>query len=805
MRRCLILFVSILAFSCWSQTFVDVAQLQGITFSQNSAYTWGNGMSFFDFNEDGWDDLTFPSNADSIYLYENFFGSYVQRFPSIYAPGDVRQICWVDYDNNGDLDLFISFDGQGIRLFRNNGNFQFSDHTGAAGFDTSPFRGSGFTFSDPDGDNDLDVYVCTYESLGYTPNPTTNRYYENQGNGTFIDMASLYAIDNGLKTSFMPAWYDFNNDDKLDLHIINDRVEFTDELYQNNGGNNYSALASSLGIENTGQFPMSLSISDFNNDGFQDVFTTDVANGSSWLGVNRDYKLFKNNNGSSFSNVASAMGIPVNSYAWGALWVDYNNDSFEDLYVATGFNDTTNNAAHTSLLYKNNQGLSFELATDSILSDITRTSWCPVKGDINRDGAYDIVVLNDNSAPNLLLNNGTSNNYVRISLIGTASNRMGFGSKIQVYANNTCQTQTVFCGSGLHAQNSQHKIFGIGAESQVDSVVVTFPNGNVVKQYNLQANQEYEILEETVVEILLNTGSPNNTFCLGDTIAIGIPGYFDYQWNTGDTTDIIFVSSSGYYSFTARNAVGDTVVSSYPVWISFQGPLQHQTIVLDAPCGSNSLGSAQIIPVQPNLVDSVIWSNGSVGTFNDSLPSGNYDFMIVSIYGCIQSGSITVNTIQPFTAQYFTSPATDSNSGSIEVFTWGGTPPFEYVMDTSVVGNLVTDLNPGTYQITISDALGCSQTIQFTILDETTTGLDEQNPTAYNIYVSDQTIFVCSDTEISKSEVNIYDVSGKKILNNSWIQEDVDCLQRSTERMKGLYLIEIKQSENKFSKTIFIR
>lgn len=807
MKRYLTFLIATCAFSTWSQTFTDIALQQGITFTQNSAYTWGNGMSFFDFNEDGWDDLTFPSNTDSILIYQNFSGNYVQIFPSIYAPGDVRQICWVDYDDNGDLDLFVSFDGNGIRLYRNDGNFQFTDHTAIAGFDTSPFRGSGFAFSDPDGDNDLDVYVCSYESVGYTPNATANRYYENQGNGTFIDKAAAYNIDNGLKTTFMPSWFDYNNDNTLDLYVINDRVDFKDELYQNNSGNNYSAVASAVGVENTGQFPMSLSVSDFNNDGFQDVFITDVADGSSWLGINRDYKLFRNNNGTSFSDVASAMNIPVNSYAWGALWVDYNNDCFEDLYVATGFNDTVNNLPHTSLLYKNNQGLNFDLTTNSILSNITRTSWCPVKGDMNRDGFYDIVVLNDNSAPNLLLNSGNSNNFIRISLVGTVSNRLGIGSLIKVYANNTCQTQTVFCGSGLHAQDSQHKLFGIGSALAVDSVVVTFPNGTIVKQFNLARNQEYDIIEQTVVQLPIVTGNTTNDFCLGDTVEIGNPGYTNYLWNTGDTTETIGVSSTGMYSFTATNAMGDTLITANPLLLSFHGPIQNQTIVLDAACGSNPMGSAQIIPAQPSLIDSIEWSNGSVGMLNDSLAPGTYNYTIVSIYGCVQSGNITINAIQPFSAQYFTSPETNAGGGSVQFYIWGGTPPFTYVLDTTSVTNSVNNLAAGTYQMIITDALGCSDTIPFQIDDATTTtGIHEQQIDAYSVYFANDQLYVCNDQlALNPSQITVYDMTGKQVMDQTWDQQEVHCVFRPCDLPSGLYQVRINDSNSVVSKTLFIR
>jgi len=793
--------IMILSNFAFAQTFTNIAPQEGITFSQVAPINHGNGMSFFDFDEDGWDDLTFPTNVDSIFLYRNNFGSYV-KLPSIYAPGEMRQFLWVDYDNDGDLDIFCSFHDIGVRLYSNDGSFQFSDVTSLAGFSTAPFEASGFSFSDPDADGDLDVYICAY----YMPNtlyPTPNKYYENQGNGTFIDMAATYGIDDGLKSSFMPAFFDVNNDNILDLHIINDRHPYHDELFLHSGSNNYTPVSYAYGIDNDGHFPMSLSVADYNNDGFQDVFKSDAANGTIWNGQPLDYKLYRNNGGTSFTDVAPAMNINFQAFAWGGLWVDYNNDSFEDLYVATGFIDTFSLLPLTSVFFENNQGLAFNNITDSIQSEIIKTSYCPVKGDINNDGFYDMAILNGNDPPDLMLNSGNGNNFVRITVVGTESNRMAIGSLIKVYANNTCQTQTIFCGSGLHAQNSQHKIFGIGTASVVDSVVVTFPNGNVAKRFNLQAGMDHEIWEKTMVQIPLTSGQPSNNFCLGDTVEIGVSGMHNYQWSTGETTSHIQVDTTGVYSFTAQNGVGDSLFQSHILVLIFHDGVPHQTVVLDAPCGNNSYGSAEVIPLNPGLIDSIVWSNGDVGTLSSNLSPGNYSYEITSIHGCLDSGVVTVDAISPFSSQFFTTPATDQNGGTVQVYTWGGTPPFTYTLDGFTVSAFTDNLNPGLYEMIIEDAMGCTDTLLFEIQDATTAALSETNASQITIDYSDQELTICGVEATRNYEVEVINGLGQRV--SHWSNDATQNCPSSTIALEpGWYIIFIQFENQLHTQKLFI-
>lgn len=165
----------------FGQSFNDIAISQGITFYSSPVNSWvANGMSFYDFDEDGWDDLTFPANGDSILFYKNVNGNFQQINSYVHALGYVREILWVDYDNDLDLDIAISYDDAGFSLHQNDGNFNFTDVTSQSGISDAPFKAFGFSFADPDTDGDLDLYLCSFEIANTFTNPEPNKYYENQ-------------------------------------------------------------------------------------------------------------------------------------------------------------------------------------------------------------------------------------------------------------------------------------------------------------------------------------------------------------------------------------------------------------------------------------------------------------------------------------------------------------------------------------------------------------------------------------------------------------------------------------------------
>jgi len=804
MKQLICILVIFSSFLASSQTYSDIASLQGITFSQDAAINHGNGMSFFDFDEDGWDDLTFPSHSDSILFFRNVGSTLEKVTPSLYAPGQVRQVLWWDYDDDGDQDLLCTYYDNGIRLYNNDGTMNFTDVTLAVGLNDSEFQAYGASAADPDADGDLDLYISVYWT-STCPAQIPNQYYENQGNGTFIEKASVLNIDNGLASTFQSVWFDVNNDNHLDMHLINDRNPFYDELYINDGYNNYTASAIGMDIDNDGHFPMSVSVADYNNDGFQDVFKSDAANGTVWNGTPLDYKLYRNDAGASFTNVAPAMGLTHQAFGWGALWVDYNNDSYEDLFVSTGFTDTINNNTLSSVFFQNNQGTSFQDITDSVMADIVKTSYAAVKGDLDRNGFYDIVLLNDGDPSNVLLNspNENTNNYVRITVFGTESNRMAIGSTIKVYANNTCQTQTIFCGSDLCSQHTQHKIFGIGASTSVDSVVVTFPNGNIAKRFDLAAGTDYVILEKTEAQVQIPTGFLYNDLCAGDTIQIGIPGLVNYQWNTGESTPYITVTSTGTYSFTAQNAVGDSLITAFDLTLTFHNNIPHQTIVTDALCGSGSLGSAQVSPLTPSIIDSIVWSNGTIGTTISGIVPGTYDYTIYSIYGCEEPGTVIINTQPLFSSQYITTPFTDQAGGSVQLFTWGGTPPFTYALNSVVVTDYIDNLNPGVYEVIITDSAGCSDTVGFVIENESTAHLANKLSGEVSISYSDDQLAICGVKHDGNYQVNVINDIGQIIFD--WKEKEIsDCQIKSVSFEHGWYIVVIHTDTNTYTQRIYV-
>ena len=787
--RLIIALSVLISFTSMGQTFTDIAAAQNVTSVQYAPQHYANGMSFYDFDEDGWDDLTYPMNNDSIAFYRNVNGNFVQIPSMVYAPGAVRQMCWVDYDDDGDLDFCVTFDDIGIRLYQNDGAFNMTEVTDAANLAITPFTGYGFSFADPDADGDLDLYVAIYESSASTTSPIPNLFYENLGNGTFQEVSAAWGIDDGLNTSFQPVWFDFDNDLDLDLHLINDRPAHVDAFYVNDGSTVLTNQASTMGILNQWMSPMSLSVADYDNDGYQDIFKTDIATGLPFNGIYDYYKLFRNQNGSFFQDVAGPLGLETINFGWGSVWVDYNNDGYEDLYVATGDIDSLL-TVKTSLLFKNDGGTGFVNETDSILSNVYNVAYCPVKGDIDNDGFYDLVVVNHGIAPSVLSNSGNKNHYIKVTPVGIQSNKQAIGTVFKVYAGGMCQTQTVFCGSDLCAQHSQHKIFGTGNALIVDSLVAYFPSGIVTKMYNLPVDSSYVVEEKVTIGLNFFPGQGAVTVCDGDSAEIGVPGLYNYQWNTGETTSHITVTSSGTYSFEAENATGDTLYISDPEFVYFEPSLNAISIVTQPPCGDDSSGVIQLLPTQSQLVDSILWSNGELGNMIDSLSPGMYTYTLVSINGCLSTDSVEIVGTPSFNVQPFTTSVTDQSLGSVTFNIWGGSAPFEFYMDTAQVGQTINNLAAGTYEVTVIDAAGCEVIVSFTINDESSASLSELNENELNAFFSDGTCFLCAEKSLTGSTISIIDMTGKEVLNWTWTESDA-CTQRSSNLTEGFYQVQI--------------
>jgi hypothetical protein len=772
------------------QHLTDIAADQEITDFQNFQLTNANGMSFYDFDEDGWDDITYPMHNDSIIFYKNNQGQF-QKIPSMLkSEGDVRQICWVDYDNDGNLDLCISYDDFGVSLYRNLGSFNFENVSISSGIYPSVNHPFGFSFADPDKDNDLDLYIADYSDPAGDGH---NMYFQNQGDGTFIERSMQLDIDNDTQPSFIGVWFDFNNDDKTDLHVINDRAVGVDALYKNTTTGSselqFIDVGEAVGVSNEGQNPMTSSVSDYNNDGFQDIFVTDFGISSLSGEGPFHYKLFENNNGISFTDKAPTYNMSINDFGWGALWVDYNNDMFEDLYIATG-NTINNSGTPThSILYENNSGTSFTKINDSIVGDVTTVSFCPLKGDINNDGFYDVVVLNQDIAPNILLNSSNANNYIKITPEGTTSNRMAIGAEIRVFVEGIQQLQTVFCGEQLCAQNSQHKIFGAGSAEIIDSIFVKFPSGLIAKRYAIPVNQSIIIQEESfaIVAFQLIENTDSLLLCQGDSIVLSAGSFNAYNWSTGSQDSSITVNTPGVYYFEAFNITGDTLYHSNDLIVEIEAEPLFQIITTPTSCNEPSSGAAELNFADLSIIDSVEWSNGASGFDVNGLSEDSYTYTFYTENLCLYEGAFTIGSIEPMNVQYTSSPYTNEALGSISIYMFGGNPPYTYLLNEDTVASNVNDLSYGTYTLVVYDSIGCSIQTDIEIQNLSTVGLQAE-AIETNLQIKENYVEFCSQDEELK-DLEIFDLKGLNVLsvdlNN---RENSECTKYNFHGPSGIYI-----------------
>lgn len=786
--KMILIVVLLLTNIVFGQQLINISMDQNITEFQNFEMSNANGMTFYDFDEDGWDDLTYPMHNDSIIFYKNFNGQFLKIGSFLHSEGNVRQIIWADYDNDGDLDLCISYANDGLRLYNNQGDFNFMDVSILSGLYPSVSNPHGFSFVDYDLDSDLDIYIADYSD----PNGEgRNMFFENQGNGTFIEKAIQLGIDNGPQPTFMGVWFDYNNDHLIDLHVINDRDMGTDAMYQNLGNGSFTNQAVSLGILNQGQNPMTSSISDYNNDGFQDIFLSDFGVDSVPSGDGPyHYKLFENENGNSFIDKAPEYNMSVNDFGWGALWIDYNNDMYEDLYIATGTTVNNQGVASNSILYHNNSGAGFSEINDSINGVDPTVSFCPVKGDINNDGFYDLAILNMDTPPDILLNQGNENNHIKITPIGIESNRMAIGSEIRLFTNGTQQLQTVFCGEQLFAQNSQHKIFGIGSNQIIDSIHVYFPSGLIARRYQVPANQSINIYEEIYVTINFDLIQDVDTvlLCADDSLLIELSNYENYHWNTGSQDSSLLITSSGSYYFEAFNATGDTIYRSNELVIQFETEPLFQMITEQVNCNNLSAGTAMLQFANPSLIDSVYWSNGDIGMNADSLSaSSNHSYTFITNNLCFHTSEFSITSVDSLNVQFLTTGQTDNEQGSISIFVFGGSPPYTYILEGDTVESFIDGLTTGYYELLVTDEYGCEQQVNISIPYVNNSGIDE-NDIVINIKLTVDHIEICSSKN-NLNHLNLYDLRGKEVLNLNLQEENLtDCKKYGCSKPTGIYI-----------------
>ena len=750
------------------QTFTDVFTASGLNFLNITADSWGSGVSFYDFNQDGWDDLSFARENASPIIYTNNQGNFQIAPINFNNNGTTKMFLWVDYDNDGDLDIFVTTRYGKNYLYQNDGNFDFIEVTISAGLFAGTANNYGAAFGDYNKDGFLDLYICRYyEGAGDSTNLVfVNNLYHNNGDGTFTDITFNARVANGKSQSFQPIWFDYNKDTWPDLYVVNDK-NYLGTLYRNNQDGTFEDVSVSSNLSMAVSNLMTGSVADYNNDQFLDLFVTNTANDSL-----EEPALFENQGGSTFLNVYEQHISTMDHTTWGGLWIDVDNDNKQDLYVATDFLNPSISSV-SSYFYYNNFPLGFNRDSTMFIGNPMAASHAVARGDFDNSGSYDIAVYNEAPGYSFLWeNSGNSNNHIKITLAGTVSNSMAIGSWIHVFVEGEQYTQYTLCGENYLGQNSQHHIFGLGQATIVDSVHIEYLSGIVDKYYNLAVNQSYLFTEGELTPPLNLNIQGDNPFCEGDSVLLSAPNMLSYSWSTGDTTPSIVVYIAGTYALNAMDTNG-LLLSSGQVQLN---QIDHPIVTIevhDPSCFNSSDGQAAVQITNEGQAFEILWSTGQVGDSLFGLSAGVYALNYLDELGCKYTDSILIDAPSPLNVQADIQAQTIDSQGSIHILANGGVPPYTILLDNIQIGSSSINMDSGEYVLVIIDSNGCEYEDLLIIPFETGTDLFENinHNGSFEIAIKPNPIedLIRISTTIPFRGIlswEIIDVSGKKILQN---------------------------------------
>ena len=512
--------------------------------------TTGCGVAFYDFDHDDWIDIflvngtrleDFPKGQEPISrLFKN---NRDGTFTDITAGSGIKRSGWGqgccvgDYDNDGLDDLFVSYYGQSS-LYKNHGDGTFTDVTVKAGLKQSRLRwNSGCAFLDFNKNGHLDLFVanyidfdiktaplpeaagCAYKGMQVACGPPgldggKNILYRNNGDGTFTDISKKAGIENTIGTYGLSVVVaDLDNDGWPDIYVANDSTAAT--YYQNQKDGTFKDLATEAGIayspDGKPQAGMGVAVGDFNRDGLLDIVKTNFAGDTDSLYLNLGDGTFEDH------TYLSGLGLNTRYLGWGVGFVDLDNDGWLDIFISNGHVYPEVDGSHLDApyaehkyVYRNLRNGQFEEITNLAGPGITEA--VPARGcafgDYNNDGLMDVVINCVNALPQLLrCDASTQRNWIKLRLVGVASNRTGIGARIVVTATTAPdiesgsikqpmrQIDEVRSGGSYYSQNDLRLHFGLDKAEKAELVEITWPSGQKDTFKDLPANHLYVVQE----------------------------------------------------------------------------------------------------------------------------------------------------------------------------------------------------------------------------------------------------------------------------------------------------------------------
>lgn len=496
----------------------------------------GGGVAVGDVDGDGWEDIFFPTlppfsgTTDDILstVMETESATSLSRLFRNQGDGTFRDITseaglsnikgfpmgalFFDFNNNGRQDLYVA-SHQGGQLFQNMGG-HFIDVTEQAGLDLTGLCGeisclaAAASAGDYNRDGYLDLLIVNNVNwdienpahhgrgslIPSAFNGQPSILFKNNSDGTFTDVSKETGVINKDSTGYREdgkglsaVWSDFNNDGWPDIYIANDMSP--NRLYVNTGKGNFIEAGGSAYVDEL-KSSMGVDAADFNHSGYMDLVTTNLRQVMT--------SLFRNYGNTRFDYATFYTGIMTStrSSGWGVLFVDLDLDGHQDLVMGSGpiwnLMDETENIFFRNLGTGKFQDITKDIATFSN-NQITRGLAII---DIDRSGTPDLIFSNIDGEPSQLLKNSSSgNNWVRLDLEGTVSNRDAVGARVTIEREDgLVQTQIIKAGNSYMSTSSKSLFFGLG-KSTIKELTIQWPSGRSDTLNNLNANEIVEIKE----------------------------------------------------------------------------------------------------------------------------------------------------------------------------------------------------------------------------------------------------------------------------------------------------------------------
>jgi len=520
-------------------TFIDVAPRSRISYKSNNSpdsrkyfpKPMCGGVALFDFDNDGRMDLFFTNGAKLPELKKtdpSYYNCLLKQradgtFEDVTAKAGLLGerldfnfgVAVGDYDNDGYEDLFICSAGKNA-LYHNNGNGTFTDVTAASGIGGKPPNTLSVAAAWFDYDNDglLDLIVsnytiwspqtdqrCTADNKEFYCDPrryqsVPPRLYHNLGHGKFEDVTEKSGLAKSPGKGMGISIADFNNDGWPDVFIANDTEP--NSLFINQGNGKFEEKGLELGVAyndsaRTGS-SMGSDAKDYDNDGNVDIFYNNLM-GQVWQLLRNRGNLFM----FPYASKIQTLSLPFSG--WSNGFIDYNNDGWKDIYSANGDVDEVNEkSAQHDTMFENVGGKTFVDVSGEMGKDFLRKGYQrgSAFGDLNNDGAMDIVVTSLNETPRILMNSADSgNHWLMLSLTGHKSARDAVGAKVKLTtASGRVLYNHVAISVGFMSSSDKRVHFGLGEEKQVSSIEIRWPRAAVQTLHDVAADRILRIEEE---------------------------------------------------------------------------------------------------------------------------------------------------------------------------------------------------------------------------------------------------------------------------------------------------------------------